>query len=97
MEIAEWAASQLEYVVSGANKVNQVVPGEEEENDKEQQVHPIDFTDVVSRRGKKEKETKENLIVKVLRRFDGYGDSEETYDPVEYAKVCSYTPVIFSL
>jgi hypothetical protein len=87
MEIAEWAASQLEYVVSGANKVNQVVPGEEED-DKEQQVHAIDFAKVVSGREKKEKETKEHLIVKVLRRFDGYGDSEETYDPVEYPKVC---------
>jgi hypothetical protein len=88
MEIAEWAASQLEYVVTGAKKANQVVPGEEEE-ELDQKAKNIDFTKVVLAREKKEVEAKENVVVKVLKRFDGYGDSEEAYDPNAYPKVCS--------
>jgi hypothetical protein len=88
MEIAEWAASQLEYVVTGAKKANQVIPGEEEE-ELDQKAKNIDFTKVVLAREKKEVETKDNLVVKVLKRFDGYGDSEEAYDPNAYPKVHS--------
>jgi hypothetical protein len=92
MEIAEWAASQLEYVVTGAKKANQVVPGEEED-ELDQKAKNIDFTKVVLTREKKEVEAKENVVVKVLKRFDGYGDSEEAYDPNEYPKVCFQTQV----
>jgi hypothetical protein len=93
MEIAEWAASQLEYVVTGAKKANQVAPGEEED-ELDQKAKNIDFTKVVLAREKKEVEAKENLVVKVLKRFDGYGDSEEAYDPNEYPKVCYETQVL---
>jgi hypothetical protein len=92
MEIAEWAASQLEYVVTGAKKANQVAPGEEED-ELDQKAKNIDFTKVVLAREKKEVEAKENLVVKVLKRFDGYGDSEEAYDPNEYPKVCFQSQV----